>query len=240
MRLHVRYPRPWESVWAPVSEERNRRGPQSQSGITWAWTCPHSGLVGSQVMGTPKNRALCERTNAQCKNVCQCHSGDSRLSLLEGCTGTPTPSAMDGHLWPSSLANGLRRGLPGPLANQIWVGGAILCLQLPTSPCPTPSPLLRKGGTGGHSSVRLPPVPPRLAHPGSLVRRSSWCPHVCQLKASACHSAGSCHCPIPPAWASCLARWVHCPAPLWMLSPASPVLPANLLGSWCPEQGLPL
>lgn len=70
--------------------------------------------------------------------------GQSHLSLLEGCTGTPTPSAMDGHLWPSSLANGLRKGLPGPLANQTWVGGCHSLppashLRLPARPCPRSS-----------------------------------------------------------------------------------------------------
>ena len=69
------------SVWAPVSEEKLRRPPVSEC-VQVAWICPPSALVGPQVMGTSKNRALCERTrtNADCKNVCQCHSGDSHMS----------------------------------------------------------------------------------------------------------------------------------------------------------------
>lgn len=70
-----------------------------------------AGLAGSQVIGSPKNRALCIRANAEFENVCRCPSEDSPP---RGLHGTPAPSAMDGHLWPSSLARRPAGGLPGP------------------------------------------------------------------------------------------------------------------------------
>lgn len=47
-----------------------------------------AGLAGSQVIGTPKNRALCERANAELENVCRCPSGDS---LPRGLHRDPRP-----------------------------------------------------------------------------------------------------------------------------------------------------
>lgn len=170
-----------------------------------------AGLAGSQVIGTPKNRALCERANAGFENVCWCHSGDSPP---RGSHRDPRP-LCHGRA-PLAFEPGLKACGGPPRTRQIWVGNRP----------PLPARL---------SLPRSSPREPILLSPCSWGRLggSSWCPRVCQLKASASHSVhrtGSRHCPIP-AWVPWLARWVHCPVP----GEAWPGLRVLLRTFWVPS-----